>query len=181
MMLERNRAKHCGASARQGCAGRNPDIARCKRVRRVAVPSHTIHRTCGGRAKVQLQPCHHRSLVFKRNQKHARHDGRPSQAGKVWARKVVWVRAAHPGARWRPEGEAGRRSLPWWVGAVQAGWWSRFDLRPDGVVHGIVDFSFLGGWWSSGEERNSSSTGLASIHVWSQWQHHTNKQRISSG
>jgi hypothetical protein len=39
----------------------------------------------------------------------------------------------------------------------------------------------LGGWWSSGEGRNSSSTGLASIHVWSSWQHHTNKQRISFG
>jgi hypothetical protein len=27
----------------------------------------------------------------------------------------------------------------------------------------------LGGWWSSGDGRNSSSTGLASIHVWSPW------------
>jgi hypothetical protein len=64
--LDRNMARLCGASARQASAGRGPDIARCRRVKRVVATSHTNHRTCGGHAKVQLQPCLHRSMVFQK-------------------------------------------------------------------------------------------------------------------
>jgi hypothetical protein len=64
--LDRNMARLCGASARQASAGRDPDIARCRRVKWVVATSHTNHRTCGGHAKVQLQPCLHRSMVFQK-------------------------------------------------------------------------------------------------------------------